>query len=626
MTKKKQYDNSKETKKEYKLGDLPSVAPAAPQIPPELQEKLAQVKDKLDKFQKLIIEKFDKYILSVALMPPPKAQPGMLPEELAKLEQEKDKVHILVLVDDSEPTKMSKFELREKLFTIIDKTAKDIDEKLLPQTLLVSELWQNCYDSKYDLLQLIALSAPVFDTGMLAAIRIAEVHKNMVLKKFEKYIVAYVLAGSLVQGKATKESDIDVFIIIDDTDVKKMTRVELRDKLRQIIIGMGFQAGDITGVKNKINIQVYILTDFWESVKEAHPVIFTFLRDGVPFYDRGIFMPWKQLLKMGRIKPSPEAIDMYMSSGEQIVERVRFKIKDIGMEDLFYAILTPSQAALMMYGVPPPTPKETPEMMREIFVKKAKLMTEDEIKILEKNILIRKELEHGTRKDLSGKDMDELLEGAEKYLKRIRKLFTQIEKIKEEETIQNIHDTVVTTIRDILKLEGVEKSPDNTLLHNFEDKIISTGKMPSKYLRNIHSVFDAKKAFDSGKLSKTDVDKVRKETGELIRALVEYMQRARGRELAKTKLTVKHGEKFGEVNLLGDIAFVLRDMDSTDKTVEKAKINSDGSLGPTEKSSFEEFEQAIAKVKIPQRVFIKETVFESLKKIFGKEVEVMVSV
>src|SRR3989344_8896280 len=105
------------------------------------------------------------------------------------------------------------------------------------------------------------MSLPVFDKGMLAAIKIAEVHKGMVLKKFEKYIVSYVLGGSLVQGRATSKSDIDVFIVIDDTDVKKMTRAELKDKLRAIIIGMGAQAGQMTGIKNKINIQVYILTD-----------------------------------------------------------------------------------------------------------------------------------------------------------------------------------------------------------------------------------------------------------------------------------------------------------------------------------------------------------------------------
>src|SRR3989344_5475505 len=273
-------------------------------LPKDVQEKLKKIKEKLDDFQKQIVKKFDKYIMGVSLLPPPKPQQGEQPD--------KNRIHVLVLVDDSDSQKMSKLELKQKLTVIIQKIAEDIDKNIVPQTVILSELWQSCYDAKYDLLQLIAMGAPIYDLGMLAAIKIAEIHKTMVLKKFEKYIVSYVLAGSLVQGKATKTSDIDVFVVIDDTDVKRMTRVELKDKLRAIIIGMGLEAGEMTGIKNKINIQVYILTDFWDSLKEANPVIFTFLRDGIPLYDRGIFMPWKQLLKMGKIKPSQEAIDIFM--------------------------------------------------------------------------------------------------------------------------------------------------------------------------------------------------------------------------------------------------------------------------------------------------------------------------
>src|SRR3989338_2721784 len=300
LTNEKKYD---EKKKE----SAPQAEDATfSKLPKETQEKLKAIKEKIDKFQKQILEKFDKYIMGISLLPPPKTD---------KPEEEKDKIHILVLVDDSDSKKMSKFELRDKLIKIMEETAKDIDKNIIPQTLIISELWQNIYDAKYELLQLISVSAPVFDNGMLSAIKIAEIHKVMVLKKFEKYIVSYVLAGSLVQGQATKTSDIDVWIVIDDTDVKKMTRAELKDKLRAIIIGMGIEAGDITGVQNKLNIQIYILTDFWDSLREANPIIFTLLRDGVPFYDRGIFMPWKQLLKMGKIKPSAEAIDMFMGSG-----------------------------------------------------------------------------------------------------------------------------------------------------------------------------------------------------------------------------------------------------------------------------------------------------------------------
>ena len=599
------------------IGPIPNIPQMPKELPKEVQEKLKQIKTKLDKFQKKIVEKFDKYIIGVALLPPPK------PREGEKID--KDLISVLVLVDDSDSKKMSKFDLKDKLTSIILNIGKEIDKNIAPETVILSELWQNCYDAKYELLQLIALSAPIYDNGMLSAIKIAEIHKNMVLKKFEKYIVSYVLAGSLVQGRATKTSDIDVWVVIDDTDVKKMTRAELKDKLRAIIIGMGIEAGEITQIKNKLNIQVYILTDFWESLKEANPIIFTLLRDGVPFYDRGVFMPWKLLLRMGKIKPSVEAIDMFMQSGEQMIRRAEGTIKAIGMEDTYYAILTPSQAALMMFGVPPPAPKETAELMREIFVKKEGLLEEKYVEILERNIEVRKELEHGTRKELLGKDLDKLVEDAKKYLKRIKRLFTQIEKIKEEQDMVHIYESIVTIIRDVLKMEGIERVSDIEIVKIFEDKLISEGKIPAKFLRVLNEIIKAKRDYDEKKLTKTEVEKVKKSSNELIKFLVEYMQRKRGRELERAKIRVKHGNRYGEVILLGDEAYIIHDIDHEEKELSKAKIRPDGGLTDIEKSSLEDLEKALAKAEIPPKVFIKEPIFEDLKRIFGKDVEVLVN-
>ncbi len=627
---KKQAASKDVSKKDYKnvrpegiSGELPSTQPKVPglgQLPKltkEQEVKLKEIKVKLDKFQKKITEKFDKYIMGVALMPPPK------PKEGEKID--KDRINVLVLIDDSDSKKMAKFELKKKLLAIMDKMAQEIDKNIYPDVLLISELWQNCYDAKYEILQLIALSAPIYDNGMLNAIKIAEIHKNMVLKKFEKYIVSYVLAGSLIQGRATKTSDIDVWIVIDDTDVKKMTRAELKDKLRAIIIGMGIEAGEMTGIKNKLNIQVYILTDFWDSLKEANPIIFTLLRDGVPFYDRGIFMPWKQLLKMGKIKPSPEAIDMFMASGEQMLKRVRSELKNIGMEDIYYAILTPSQAALMLHGVPPPAPKETAELMREIFVKKERLLEDKYVDILENVIKNRKDIEHGLKKETSGKEIDVMLADSEKYLKRINRLFTQIEKIKEEKDMINVYDTIVTIIRDVLRMEGIEKVADEEVVKLFEDELISEGKIPAKYLRILNEVIKAKKDYDEKKLTKPEVDKVKKDSSMFIKFLVEYMQRKRGRELERAKIRVKHGNRYGEVLLFGDVAFIIHDIDKEEKEISTAKINKDGGLGNVSRSSLEAMEKVLAKVEIPPKVFIKEKIFENLKEIFGKDVEVLVN-
>ncbi|MEM3154301.1 MAG: nucleotidyltransferase domain-containing protein [Candidatus Woesearchaeota archaeon] len=620
--KEEKYEEKKYEKKEAKEPELPA------NLSQEVAEKLKNIKEKITAFQKKIVEKFDKYVVGVALLPPPRPPAPNLPpdvfaDEQKRYEQEKDKYATLVLIDDTEPTKMTKGELRDKLSAIMDATAKEIDPNILPQTLLLSELWQNCYDGKYDLLQLIGMSAPIYDTGMLGAIRIAEVHKSMVLKKFEKYIVAYVMAGSLVQGRATKDSDIDVFIVIDDTDVKKMTRAELRDKLRAIIIGMGVEAGEITGIRNKINIQIYILTDFWDSIRESNPVIFTFLRDGVPFYDRGIFMPWKQLLKMGKIKPSAEAIDIFMSSGEQTLDRVKFKLRDIGTEDFFWGIHTPTQAALMLYGIPPPAPKETCGVLREVFVKKEGLLEEEYVKILENVIQVRKDIEHGVKKDITGKEIDKLLEDSEKYMKRLKRLFTQIEKLKEEESMLNTYDTMQTILRDVLKMEGVESIPEKEITHLFEEKLISTGKIPAKFLRNLHDLVKAKADYDAGKLSKTEVEKVQKESNELIRFLIDYMHRRKAHELERAKLRIKHGQKYGEITLLGNTAFIVRDMDSPDKIIEKAPVNPDGSLGNSGPCTPEDFEQALAKL-VPTRAVLKEPLFESLKRFFGRDYELII--
>ncbi len=611
--------------KELKPASNASPLPSLPNLPPEVEKKLKALKEKLDKFKEQVIEKFGDYIVGITLLPPEK--PHVQDEQKAeeKKPEDEEKIELLVIVDDTTSTKMTKDELHTKFSSIVAKIGEDIDKKIHPQSILLTDIWQNCYDGKFDLNRLVSVSAPLHDSGMLAAIKIAEIHKNMVIKKFEKYIMSYVLAGSLVQGKATHESDIDVWIVIDDTDVKKMTRVELKDKLRAIIIGMGVEAGELTGIKNKLNIQVYILTDFWESLKEANPIIFTLLRDGVPFYDRGIFMPWKQLLRMGRIKPSREAIDLFMSTGEQSVSRVKLRLKEMGMEDTFYAILTPSQAALMLYGLPPPTPRETPEVMEEIFVKKEKILEKEYVDILRRNVELRKKIEHGEKKELTGTELDDYLNNAEKYLKRIRELFKDIEESHDQQSIHFLYDEIVTIIRDVLKLEGIEKAQDEELIKLFEDELIATGKIPARYLRDLNEIVEAKRKQDKKQLTKADIEKARKGSSGLIRFMIEYMQRKRGQELERAKIRVKHGEKYGEVILMEKIAFIIHDIDAAEKKIEKAQINPDGSLGTTEESNLEELEKALATAKFPQRAFIKEPIFDDLKDIFGKDVEVLLS-
>ncbi len=591
---------------------------------PETEKKMQKMQTTLTEFKDKVLAKFEGYITGISLLPPGKTIFNSIDEEEKELP--KEKMSVLVLVDDTESTKIDKLELKAKLDEKIQEIAKSVDPNIHAQTLIHTELWQYCFDSKTEILGLLATTAIIYDAGMLGAIKIAEVHKQMVLKKFEKYIVSYVLAGSLVQGKATPQSDVDVFIVIDDTDVKKMTRVELKDKLRSIIIGMSAQASEMTGIKKAFNIQTYILTDFWDSIKEANPVIFTFLRDGVPFFDRGIFMPWKQLLQMGKVKPSMEAIDMYMNTGEQMLERTQLKLNEIGMEDTFWSILYPSQAALMLYGLAPPTPKETPELLRKVFVKKEKLLEDKYVKILEHNIKVRKDLEHGPKKKTTGKEIDTLMSDAQDFLKRIRKLFDDIQEKQMKQSLVHTYDHVVTIIRDIFKLIGLKKKiSENDIPVAFKEHVVDSGEIPMRTMRMLESLLKAKNEHTNGTLHKSEIEKISIQAQELIRLLVEYIQKKRGVELERMKLRIKSGKNFGEVILLDKIAYIIHDIDAPQRKYSKATITDKGGLTQIQESSIEELEKDLVKIQIPQRAFIKDQIFMDLKKIFGKDVEVLLN-
>lgn len=574
-------------------------------LPKEVKKKFDDIKKKLDKFKKDILKKFDKYILSIALLPPSK--------------ENKKKINVLVLVDDSDSKKMAKYELKDKLTKIIKKSAEDTDKSLSPNIMLSSELVEDCCDGKYDILKDIALAAPIYDPkDMLAALKIAEVHKTMVIKKFEKYIVSYVAAGSLFRGE--KSHDIDVYVIVDDTDVKRMSRAELKDKLRAIIISMGFDAKAMTGVDKSFHVQVYILTDFWDSLKEASPVIYTLLRDGVPLYDRGVFMPWKLLLKMGRVRPSKESIDLHMEIGDKLITRVKGKLLSIVAEDIFYAALNPAQAALMLYGLNPPTPKETIALLDKVFVKKEKILEKRYVNILEKIRQKYKDVEHGKIKEIKGAEIDKLMKDVQDYLKRIKKLVDIIHKKTDVNRVIEFYDACNAVVNDVLKTEEIKEKGEKGL-----KILVEQGKIPDKFLKTFKKIQKAKQDYKNKKLTNQEFEKIRRESVFLIKALTEYIQRKRGYELERAKIRVKYGDQYAEVLLLDKIAFIITDIDAKKKEVQKATIKSDGSLVSIKKSDFVELDKHISTVVIPKNVFIKQKTFDSLKKLFGDDIKILVS-
>ncbi|MFT4244888.1 MAG: hypothetical protein ACMXYB_05535 [Candidatus Woesearchaeota archaeon] len=368
----------------------------------------------------------------------------------------------------------------------------------------ISILRENCFDSIYDDLKVLGSSIIFSDyRGFISALKSIDIHRNMLLQKFEKYVVVYAGAGSWLRGE--KSNDFDVFVVVDDTDVKRMSRLQVKDQLTRIIWQMAQDVAQLTGIN--LHTQVYLLTDFWDALKDAHPVMFTFLRDGVPFYDRGLYSAWKELLKLGKIRPSPEAIDLHMNGATQLMDRAKKTMQEIAMQDIYYAVLNPAQAMLMLKGYNPTTPKETVRIYEEVLYKKEKFVSEKEAQILKNTVAMFKTIEHDKSYVVSGKELDKRLKEAEFFLKKSKE---QFEEVTNQKTIESVESAYQELIRNVYDLEDIDNSSKDPF-SEFIEKYVKTKKVHTFVEKSIKSIDTTFKQLQSGKITSLEANKAIKE-------------------------------------------------------------------------------------------------------------------
>ena len=509
-------------------------------VTPQSSAELAKdekLKEELEEFRKKVVKKFP-FTSFLSVLPAQafklfEEDEGLLPEEIAK-----KPIHLIMLVPEDEFKNIPK-----KIKPEVLKFAKETKQELWVHIKTEVDLWNYGLDSKYEFVDAISSSFPLYDKGLLGAIRLANIHKTLVLRKFEKYVASYVIFGSLVRGQAGKDSDVDVFVIIDDTDVKRMPRLQLLEKLRGMIHDYIREATALSGTKNILGVQVYLLTDFWDSVKDANPVMFTAIRDGVPMYDRGTFLPWKLLLQMGKVKPSPESVDKFMKYGEQNDALVTRRMLD-AMQDIYWGVVTPTQALMMLIGHAPPAPKNMVAEVKKVLVDTEKVMSANELKFLEHVIKLYKGYEHGTLKSVPGKEIDYLLVESKKYDVKMK----EIRKKLEERLIVLDAERSYSEVFDLLKKIFGDKSVES-LVKDVDKELIGKGKLQLRFLKPLKEIVSMKSKVKSGKVTQLEMNSLRRDATELIRELLEYSQRINLTPIEKEILEVNFGDKKGELVL-----------------------------------------------------------------------------
>jgi len=337
-----------------------------------------------------------------------------------------------------------------------------------------------------------------------------------VLEKYGKYVKCIVMMGSVAREEFKPKSDIDVFVVLDDTSFKLTP--ELQEKIDEDMEKIAKKISD------KISVQPsYSLTEFWDYARVCHPIIYNFIKEGVPIYDTGFFAPIKKLLEMGRIPATREAIESYMEGAPKKLMRAKTVKLLMLAEDCYYAMLNTAQAVLMFMGLAPPVPSKAYEDVKKFLVEPG-ILEPEYAEWLKEIIEIRKKIEHKELMDVSGAFVDEWIDKAEKFVNKMFSLLNALEIRKREKILERTHEVLhkaaITALKTLKKMP--EKKEEVPLA--FKKEFIDKKLIESYYWDIWKRIEELKKKSDEKKIIEIP-DKEVYEMREYVRKLIRDLAR-----------------------------------------------------------------------------------------------------
>jgi uncharacterized protein (UPF0332 family)/predicted nucleotidyltransferase len=324
----------------------------------------------------------------------------------------------------------------------------------------------------------------------------SEEFKEKLLNMFKGYIKAVVVWGSVTRGDYTGKSDVDIYIIFDDTKLPLKKFEEIREKVDKDIYSLA------SSIDPRLHPQpVLALTEFIKGIRYTHPLFFNIIREGYAIYDTGFFIPMRKLLEWGEFPITPEAAHQRIDSVPGRIKRVRNVKLYMIAEDLYYAMLDAAQAVLMYIGVGPPVPKLAAEELRKHLVDNG-LLEEEYAKMLEDVVEFRKQVEHKELKDIAGQEVDKWIEKAEKYVERLEKLLKDLETKRKEEDIKRNYEVMVQA--SVAALKSLKKLPEEPekLPEAFKKYLVEAGLVSPFYSDVFEKVLTMRKMVDDKKIDK----------------------------------------------------------------------------------------------------------------------------
>jgi predicted nucleotidyltransferase/uncharacterized protein (UPF0332 family) len=320
--------------------------------------------------------------------------------------------------------------------------------------------------------------------------------KDKLVGMFKGYIKAVVVWGSITRGDFTGKSDVDIYVIFDDTKMPLKKFDDIRDKIDR----------DVTKLANdtdpRLHVQpVIALTEFWDGVRGCHPLFYNIVREGYAVYDTGFFIPMRKLLEWGKFPATIEAAEQRISGVPKRIARVKSVKMYMIAEDLYMAMIDAAQAILMYVGVGPPAPKVVAREMRKHLVEPG-LIEEQYAKDFEDVLAFRKSVEHKEIKDIKGTDLDAWIVRAEKFVEAMEKLLAKLEVDKKAYDIKKNYEVMIkASVAALKSINHLPPEPEN-LPKAFKQYLVEAGLVAPWYADVFGRVVEMRKLLEDKKMDK----------------------------------------------------------------------------------------------------------------------------
>jgi len=229
-------------------------------------------------------------------------------------------------------------------------------------------------------------------------------------------------------------------------------------------------------------------------------------------------------------------------------------------------------------------------------------MSPTDLKILERVVKMYKDYEHGTLKEVPGKEIDEILKESNDYIKRLKELRKKIESNMQKKDAEQIYGEITNLLKTILGNKSQEE-----LTQGFEKELIKKGKVQQRSLVLLRSLAKDKQKMQQGKLEQKEVDSIKKDAVELISSLTEYAQRADLIKAEKGIMEISYNGRKAELVLFGEVNFIIEG--KSIRKIEKGKFI---------EVSKEEFDNVFKENKGKITTTVSGELFKTLEKELGK--------